>query len=480
MRIALIIFFIVASAALGLIAAFLGGESALILTIVIGIFVGLCIDPRVGVVAMVLLAPLTSIQIIFKLFIIVAAMTGTIMFGKTLFSKSATFIFPPKYFIIGYVGLIVAGTAMGLPHINSAYRILTEVEGAANFTTYGYFRLIYIFKFALVVYAVLLANALRQSKVPSRFLLVYSISVLLPVAAILMVIAIWKIPLASLQSSRGFLAILGGHANEFGMLLATASGPLLFLASDMKGRSIRWVAAGALFVAVVGLMLTFSRGAYVAFAAIVVFFLVSKRRFRALLIVGAMGVLLTAFAPSAVHDRIMTGMSFGSNQHTASGQQLDSLTAGRIGGYEMLLPEVQRSPLFGRGIGSTVWTEPYQRGQYKAQHPHNVYIEILLDIGVIGLFVMGYLYFRYWRGLTFISDSSDVDPQIKCFAAGAKASVFGMLIMGLSNGHWLPHFEQVYVWFFIALIFAFSEPDPRQLDAPKIVRSFGIRRLKPM
>ncbi|MBT9500173.1 MAG: O-antigen ligase family protein [Burkholderiaceae bacterium] len=476
MKIILIAVFLLLAAVLGILAALFGGESAIILTIVVGVFLGLCIDPRVGVVALVLLAPLTSIQIVLKLFIIVAGMTAVLMVGKSMFAETK-FAMPPRYFIIGYVGLMLMATIIGFPHIGAAHRILSEIEGAANFTPYGYFRYVYLGKFSLVLYAVLLANALRQSKVPSRFLLAYALSVALPVAAIFAVIAIWKIPLSSLQSSRGFLAVLGGHANEFGMLLATACGPLLFLASDMKGKAIRWIAGAALLIAVTGLLLTFSRGGYAAFVAIVAYFLVTKRRFRALAMVGGLAVILFAFAPTAVHERVMTGMVGGSNQVGASGQQLDSLTAGRLGVYEMLLPEIQRSPIVGRGIGSTVWTEPFLRGQYKAQHPHNLYLEILLDVGIFGLVVMGYLYYRYLRGLKSISNDESISPEISCFAAGAKASIFGMLVMGFTNGHWLPHFEQSYFWFFVAVVFAFAVEERKRVGGASSIRSFGIRPL---
>ena len=67
--------------------------------------------------------------------------------------------------------------------------------------------------------------------------------------------------------------------------------------------------------------------------------------------------------------------------------QQDQLTAGRVWIWTQLLPEFLDSPIWGSGVGSTAWSTMVKNGLY-INHPHNLYLRILLDMGVLGMLLM--------------------------------------------------------------------------------------------
>src|SRR6185437_6379891 len=90
--------------------------------------------------------------------------------------------------------------------------------------------------------------------------------------------------LAQLAGSyeRSFLSPLGMHANDLGRLYATAYALLLFIWDRTPRPSLKVVAFVSMVLMFVALVLTFSRGAFVAFAIINAAYLVSRRKVKTL------------------------------------------------------------------------------------------------------------------------------------------------------------------------------------------------------
>jgi O-antigen ligase len=59
--------------------------------------------------------------------------------------------------------------------------------------------------------------------------------------------------------------------------------------------------------------------------------------------------------------------------------------AWRVGKWESLLPEWRRSPVLGRGLGSTLTEQPRLGDEYAGKPPHNEYVRYLVETGILGL-----------------------------------------------------------------------------------------------
>ena len=144
--------------------------------------------------------------------------------------------------------------------------------------------------------------------------------------------------------------------------------------------------------------------------------------------------------------------------------EVDEFTAGRLGAWKLLAPEVMRSPLIGRGIGSTAWSAAVRDGLYPAQHPHNLFLEVLLDVGIVGFLAFIVLYTKYWRGFRALSRDDGLSPTLRVYFAGAAAALMALLVMGVSNGHFMPAPEQTLFWFSLGMLFGHWKrlPHPRK------------------
>ena len=118
-----------------------------------------------------------------------------------------------------------------------------------------------------------------------------------------------------------------------------------------------------------GILLTGSRGAFVAMAAVVGALPLHFRRLRTAFFVVTLVVVGVAVAPEAVQDRLLRGLDTSASR--ASSSRGDELRRGRVYIWQNLAPEIARSPLYGRGLMSTRWSRYVRSGAFSADHPHN-------------------------------------------------------------------------------------------------------------
>jgi O-antigen ligase len=196
------------------------------------------------------------------------------------------------------------------------------------------------------------------------------------------------------------------------------------------------------------LVLTFSRGAFVGFILVNVLFLLWRRNMKALVFFMLLAMIALFALPAAVFDRIATG----------EGEGLNIISAGRINGLWLpLLPEVMRSPIYGSGLGSIMWSEPMRlRGGADvilSTHPHSAYLQALLDMGTIGLILLCAYFVHVWRGFRALSRDMALSPLLRGFYQGAAAGLLGMLVSSVTDGSLLPRPEQAFLWLAIGMMY---------------------------
>ena len=371
---------------------------------------------------------------------------------RRMFGKELTVVLP-RVVVWCYLLPILIGTLVAWPHLS---------QGAANFPAAlvgqpsvfapdQYLKTKIIKPLFFVAYAFLVANAVRDSKTPELFLVPFGLSAMLPAFAIMIVSTGSSV---GVEDRDGYLRGLGMHSNSYGMLLALAAGPLLFLTVGKGSIPTRVASSTALVTVSVGLVLTGSRGAALAYAIAIAMWLLRRRKATDLVLIALVALALLFAVPDKVLERMTLGLDeIGSTRVDSS---TDNLTKGRLAGWIILAPEILDSPVWGQGVGSVAWNAATTRGSYRALLSHNVYLDMLLDVGIIGFSALVYLQFWFARRFNVLSRDKSLSPVLRDFFSGCFISFLGMLAMLITNGWWIPHPEQTFLWFSLGFAFAYS------------------------
>lgn len=417
-------------------------------------------DFRVGVVLLILLLPISRSYVFphemlgvkglnpFNL-LLVGTLASCLLHG--LFDGGLHRFMPRPLLWLYVVPILVAG-ALGSRHLGEIppflFQGLVEFDSAA-----GYFRDLVIKPLMMVIFALLVGAAVSRSEKPEKFLVPTLISIWVMVSIVVAFVLLRGISLREMASSesREFLSALGMHANELGRLFATAYALLLFTWFESKSPRFRLALLVSMGLIAVALVLTFSRGAFLGFALINVLFLIWHRNAKTLMLFGflAAGVLL--LLPEAVYDRITTGFGNGSADPVA-------ISAGRIEYIWLpLLPEIPRSPIYGHGLGSILWSEPMRRGAgvtiLAVGHPHNAYLQALLDMGGVGLVLLCAYFAHVWKGFRALSVDPALSPALRGFYLGAAAGLASLLISYITDSSLTPGPEQAFLWLAIGMMY---------------------------
>jgi O-antigen ligase len=242
------------------------------------------------------------------------------------------------------------------------------------------------------------------------------------------------------------------HANELGRLYATAYALLLFTWVESRRTLFKLALLGSMGLVTVALILTFSRGALLAFILVNALFLIWRRNAKTLILFSALAGCVLLVLPDAVYERASTG--FGNGPDIGA----EALSAGRIEHIWLpLLPEIPRSPIYGNGLSSILWSEPMRRGPGVAilavGHPHNAYLGALLDMGVAGLILLCAYFAHVWKGFRASSVDPAVSPTLRGFYMGAAAGLASLLVSYATDSSLTPGPEQSFLWLAIGMMY---------------------------
>ena len=441
--------------------ALVAGEvtSFLLLASLIGCAV-ILVDFRIGVVLLILVMPLAGSSTLFphEMFGVQGLNPLNLLLLGTLIScllraladRSLHPLVPPPLLWLYVVPIVIAGL-IGSRHIGEIAPVLLITLPELDFPdAASYLRDFMLKPLLMVVFALLVAAAVAKSERPQRFLVPALASICVMSALVLVYVVHSGVTLGQLASSesREFLSPLGLHANDLGRVYAAAYALVLFTWADAQSRSLKLLALVAIGLTVAALMLTFSRGAYVAMAVASALYVLWRRNARTLIVAGLLAAIALLCLPEAVQTRLATG----------EGEGLDAVSAGRLKGLWLpLLPEVWRHPLLGNGLGSILWSEPMRRGAGQTvlavTHPHSAYLQAALDMGVAGLAVLCAYFAHAWRGLRTLALDPTVTPTLRGFYQGAAAGLLGMLVANCTDSSLTPRPEQVFLWLAVGMMY---------------------------
>ena len=318
----------------------------------------------------------------------------------------------------------------------------------------------------------LIPAALLYHGCNSRERLVWATAALLGIYVLLAVQVIKWMPLSTITSgdelSERSLKVLmnevGFHRVNLSMMLAGAAWGIFSARVFVKSKYVKWVIllSGIVFM---GQALTGGRTGYVTWA--VVGFVLATFKWRKYLVLAPIFVMLVFMAMPSTVDRLTQGFGEDSFEDDAllleseyyeepeGGISFYTVTSGRSIAWPYVLAKIEESPWLGYGrlamvnVGLTEYLWTTMRESFP--HPHNLYLEIILEAGLLGGLPIILLF------LTFVKRSLSLFREKHCIACiGAGGVAFSLvgafLFAGIGSQTFYPREGAVGMWCAIALM----------------------------
>jgi O-antigen ligase len=229
-------------------------------------------------------------------------------------------------------------------------------------------------------------------------------------------------------------------------MLAGASWALLCLLPLVKRWGAKVVIIGVAGMVLYGQALTGGRMGYATWAVLgIVLCILRWRKYLWLTPVAAMCIVLVL---PGVRDRLMQG--FG--EKTVSGQKETNeyeVLSGRLLAWEYVVDKIGSSPVVGYGKQAMVRTGLYDKlwneRKESFPHPHNAYLELLFDTGVIGFLMVIPFYFVVvkWAGSLFLDRAN---PWCGMVGGVSLSLVLAYLIAGFGSQTFYPREGEFGMW----------------------------------
>ena len=356
--------------------------------------------------------------------------------------------FLPRPLALLYIAPIVAAGLIGARYVDDIYPYFYETEIIHFFTEGGYLRDMLGKPLLMVLAALLVGAAVVRSQRPERFLAPFVISVWVMSLIVIGFVVASGVRLGLLASTgaRDYLSAIGMHANDLGRLFAVAYALLLFTWGETKDTALKTMLVLTMGVLTVALLLTFSRGAFVGFLLINAMFLLWKLNARTI----ALAVLVVALGALVLPEFVISRVTLGFDSGDAN-----AISAGRIDEIWLpLVPELAKSPLWGSGLGSVMWSDPLWAGAMLAvTHPHSAYLEVLLDMGIIGFALLAAYFWHVFRNLRDLGSNAYLSPTMRGFFQGALAGLLCFLVTGFAGSSLRPTPEFAFLWLAIGMMY---------------------------
>lgn len=239
----------------------------------------------------------------------------------------------------------------------------------------------------------------------------------------------------------------GYGPNEFAIAILPFIAITFYMAISEKNKLLKLISIGIMVIIFLALISTVSRGGIIGIAGMLLFALFkSKQKLITIIAIFIVVILFINFMPQNLRDRFSKTKVSEHALGTGDGD-IDSTTRRYYltqAGWRMFLEH----PLFGIGIGNYY----YENRNYAPVHPgraHNMYIEIMAELGIIGIFLfLGTIFFTL-KGLNGIIKSKS---PLTGYAKGFYIGLVGFLIAGI-----LLHAQQDRILWFIIFMSAALE-----------------------
>src|SRR5690554_1324856 len=254
-------------------------------------------------------------------------------------------------------------------------------------------------------------------------------------------------------SSKEFANRLAGapadviNPNELGFVIATAVPFLHYLLWPLnwKAKAVYLLLMPLLLYA---LILTMSRGGFVALLVVAFFVFKESRKKVRLIVVGILAVFLAFSVMTPVQKERYLSLIDRDAEGGASAE-------GRIRGMVNEFKLGMTRPIFGHGLGTTPEAKVHKLGSRQASH--NLYAEVLIELGIVGFLIFMAFLSKIIKKLFFVRSSfSKLNLNSLDFYARLNKALMILFWMYAvySINYW--GLSQYYWYLFAGLVIAFS------------------------
>lgn len=198
---------------------------------------------------------------------------------------------------------------------------------------------------------------------------------------------------------------------------------------------------GMLAIMGICMILTFSRGAWLGLLlAVVGFFVVKDKRLLALLLIGLL--MLPFVLPESIINRFT---SIGNLQDTSSSYRMSIL----MGSLRM----AQDYWVSGIGLGTQAFKAIYPKYSLAAayaHHSHNIYLQILLEMGVAGALIFSLIIIVFIRAM-LAHQGKAKDRFLAAIMIAACTGMAGYLLQGVVENVWYNYRVLLTFWVVLAV-----------------------------
>ncbi len=255
---------------------------------------------------------------------------------------------------------------------------------------------------------------------------------------------------------------IGYYRTNLSIILA-AGAWILFSVRSLYDKKYNILFLLGAAVVSLGMALTGGRAGYLAWLAIgVILFITNLKKY--ILILPVFLLILALFIPQAVMDRFYTGLSDSEDgggsssfdmEAMSESEEVDTLSAGRMNAWPLVIDKILERPVFGYGYDSMRNTGLtlilYENLNVEMSHPHNAYLQLTLDTGFFGAIPIIILYLIMLKySWELYRDKS----QIKYIVVGSVgiAILISFLLGSLTGQSFYPSERAVPIWCTIGLL----------------------------
>ena len=106
-----------------------------------------------------------------------------------------------------------------------------------------------------------------------------------------------------------------------------------------------------------------------------------------------------------------------------------------------------------------------------AAHSHSLYLQIFLELGIVGLLVFAIILVAYLQKCFSTVKERNQKSRTRTMICGGYASIFGVCVMGFVDHVWYNHRVFLMSWIIIALTIALTKISEAELESAKIANN---------
>ena len=263
----------------------------------------------------------------------------------------------------------------------------------------------------------------------------------------------------SYRSAKILVNEIGYHRVNLSTMLAGASWAIFAILPLVKNRFRFWLISLSGLSVIFAQALTAGRAGYVAWVAVGLSLAVIRWR-KILIFIPIIVMIVMAIVPG-VWERVTTGLTDSMNLEAYTSlddKKIDeyTLTAGRNVAWPYELQAVGRAPWFGYGRLSMQRTglSAYLLQKYNEEfpHPHQAYLEWLMDNGIVGFLPVLMFYFIALKySISLLRDTRS--PVFLAIGGATFSIVIALLVASFGSQTFYPREGAVPMWCAMGLMF---------------------------